>query len=228
MSKKWGSTTWDGANGGWRRATKTNKSRASILAATPPPDVAVVVGVDPGLKGGLAALRYPERSVYQFMPMPVVAGVIDAIKVAEWLLFIWKNDGPIFVGVEQQQIRYGGGANANALSNIANYGRLLAAIETAYRLGSCGIPNDSSHNVSTAVDTFSSGYVAFHPNMWQRHLFGVNTYDKADGIGYCQAHDWPTPRNRGGNVKDGITDAFCIAEYTVDMVRLALMAERGM
>lgn len=227
------------------RAAKLSKARGRILSAMPPSNVAIVVGIDPGKQGGLAALTYPHRGVYQYCPMPVIDGVVDSLAVAEWLLFIWKNAAPVFVGIEEQQIRYGrspvkrgadgkttggGWENANALSNISNYGRLLAAVESSYRLAFYGEPGAAGTKMagktSTGVDTFLPAYVAFQPNVWQHALFDRNTYDKNDGGGYCITHGYPTPRKRTGTLKDGITDAFCIASYTCQLVD-ELLASRG-
>lgn len=186
---------------------RVKKTREAVLSI-PPIEPDVVVGIDPGKRGGLAALTYPGKRVYNVYDMPIVDGVVDAMGIVNWLLAIWEKN-TVFVGIERQQARPG---QAGVVSNISNYGRILAAVEVAFHA--------AMYQREREYTDFRQSYVEFHPSYWQRALFGGNSYDKAIGIAYCRDAGWPVSTKKGGKPMDGITDALCIADYTANVVRI--------
>ncbi len=153
-----------------------------------------VLGIDPGLKGGLAVLRDIGGRVIaaDHMPMPVSDGEIDVGKIQD---FVIRNRVTRAI-LEKQQVR-GRQSGKGNFTIGANYGELRAVLKL------CGLDFDE-----------------VRPKKWQdwsgvtETKVGKDT--KTASINLCEAKGYPVPMtsNRSNaSPHDGIADAWHIAAW---------------
>lgn len=153
----------------------------------------VVLGIDPGLHGGLAVLTRDGDPV-DLKPMPVVGGEVDGNALAVYLLGIGVKHTPAMVAMEKVGARPGQGVCSMFTFGVG-YGMVRGILTTL------GIP----HELVT-------------PKKWQAHVVGGTDGPdpKAKALLYV------TRRFPGLNLKattrsrkphDGLVDAVCLAEY---------------
>lgn len=149
-----------------------------------------VLGIDPGLSGGLAFLTGTEIVLY---PMPTIAGRDFDIQEIKRLLLQYRPD---LTSVEQQ-ISMPGQGLSSTLQTGKGFGillGLLAALEMPHQV----IPAKSwQHKLFTGVlaklDTKAKSEIV------AKRIFPRADFRKSD---------------RARVAADGLTDAACIAEYT--------------
>lgn len=86
-----------------------------------------VVGLDPGLKGAMAALRL-DFSEYVAWKMPVISKSIDAVSVQQTLASLLSDGGIALCIVEEAQVMRKQGISS-ALTIGRNYGVLIGVLE---------------------------------------------------------------------------------------------------
>lgn len=148
-----------------------------------------VLGIDPGLSGGLALLSENEQ---WHAPVPVRDGNVVDI---EALLAILREQAIGRAIVERQQDRRGKG-EAGVATKWINYGRILAALELA------NVP-----------------YYEVHAALWHEQLGLSGTGDtKAAAVQFCEARGYPVPmtsERKDARPHDGIADAYCLAAWGI-------------
>lgn len=168
-----------------------------------------VIGVDPGLQGGLALLRGDDVPVV--IPMPIVRGGkgardqydVDSLRAR---LAVWSSGPRPRVVIERLQPLPGkfkrkGGKEVKAGGTIANYNRGLAQ---GLLVGICS--------------TLGISYELVSPRTWQREMLagtsGADTKQRsilAAGRLFPGVSLRPTERSR--KASDGMADALLIAAY---------------
>jgi Holliday junction resolvasome RuvABC endonuclease subunit len=145
----------------------------------------IILGIDPGKKGGLAFYNpYDDTFVYN-CPMPLdSAGMVDVLQIQDLIICNQAS----FAIIEKQQTR--GNQRGNMVIG-SNYGRLTAVIEL------CGLK-----------------YEEVRPKVWQKKL-GLNgdkqnTIDWCIRRGYAVPM---TSNNKNARHHDGVADAIAIAVY---------------
>ena len=158
-----------------------------------------IIGIDPGLKGGVGILK--DGELYNYFAMPTDGNRIDTHE-----LFISLNPYTYSVlptaYIEKQQTRGNQGGN---LTIGENSGRIKAVLEM---LG---------------ID-----YVEVDPKTWQRRMMAEELYQRGDdtkqaALLYCQNRAWQVPArsNRADSpFNDGISDALVIAAYGAELARV--------
>lgn len=149
----------------------------------------IIVGVDPGLNGGLAAVN-TETGAVEVAVMPVAGKEIDAAAVYQWI-FQQTTVEPAVVYLE----------NVHAMpknGSIAGFklGEAKGIIEGV--VGALGLP---------------LRMVA--PQTWKAVVLKGTRKDKAAAVDFCvRAYPSVNLRLDGKKVPhDGLADAICIAEY---------------
>lgn len=147
------------------------------------------MGVDPGLKGGLAAIR---QGMVMATPMPVAGGEIDAVAVAQWMRgIIGLEYDEVIVCVEKV-----GAMPKQGVSSTFTFGKGYGKI-----LGVCaalGMP-----------------ILLVTPQAWKKLVLEGTPKDKDAAIDYCR-RVWPMVPLilKGCRVPhDGMADALCLAEF---------------
>lgn len=154
----------------------------------------IFLGIDPGLKGGLAALKGPGESgpTASFCPMPVSGGEVDARAIGIWLWdFALKNDNQVVVCVEKVGAMPKQGVVSTFTFGVG-YGKILGAA------GALGMRAE-----------------LVTPQAWKKVVLAGTTKDKDAAVAYCM-RAWPglslvLPGCRVPH--DGCADALCIAEF---------------
>lgn len=168
------------------------------------PEGPYVVGVDPGLAGGIAALGI-DGTTLAAGPMPIARlgknrREIDAGALAEFFgAMPWP---PSLVVVERAFGMRGQGAGASFSFGLG-FGKVLGAIETL------GLP----HQLVT-------------PQAWKKSILAGTDKSKEAAVAYCRKR-FPSvdlrPTELSKVPSDGIADALCLAEWAR---RLAVGEER--
>ncbi len=149
----------------------------------------IILGIDPGKKGGLALLNATTGTIDLAVNMPInAAGMVDVCKVQQLII---ENDAHLAY-IETQQTR---GRQQGNLIIGTNYGRLTAVLEL------CGVtvvevsPHEWQKALSLNGD--KNEHIQWCENNW--HYVPFTSYKK-DGT--------PTAK---ATRHDGIADAICIA-----------------
>jgi hypothetical protein len=171
-----------------KRGDKGDRTRETILMQIKPITDGAVVGIDPGLNGGIGWILPTGEA--DAVPMPTTDGQVDYPKITDLLSTI----NPAAIIVEKQQVfrrRDGGGSEGpvGAFTMGMNYAWILAAVHP-YR------------------------HFIVRPQTWKTVLEGGTS--KAKAIAYAQKH-YPTvsllATPKCSKPSDGIADALCIAAY---------------
>lgn len=151
------------------------------------------IGIDPGLKGGIAALDRAGNPLGVW-PMPVAGGEVHAAGVADRLRVLLCHDGgPDQVRVCLEKV---GAMPKQGVSSTFRFGVGVGTL-----LGVCA--------------TLGLGVVLVPPPTWKRRILHGLPHDKDGAIRYCM-NRWPLVDlvQPGCRVPhDGIADALCLAEY---------------
>lgn len=153
----------------------------------------IAIGIDPGLKGGVAVItRETVRALY---PMPVLNKTLDCITLSEIIGAAGWSDDDIRVAVERQGYRLG---QTGVGTVLVNYGRILATLE----LGRCR-------------------YVEVTPPVWNRALkipAGLKGRAKKGEAFRIASQRWPGAIGQYNLTpsKDGMVEALLIATWALD------------
>ena len=145
-----------------------------------------VIGIDPGMKGGIAILD-TETNQMKAVPTPLIGKEIDYRRVHEALTFY----EPSIIVIEKVHAMPGQG-----VTSMFNFGLGYGAL--------------------VALSTVSTArLVLVTPQMWKKYVLAGTNKDKDAAIQFCN-HTYPNvnlilPRCR--NAHDGMTDAIYLAHY---------------
>lgn len=160
----------------------------------------VVVGIDPGQKGGLGALS-SDGKFLQVIPMPLAGKEVDFGQVASFLLSF--EDLQVVV-VEQVSAMRKKGVRQGTVSSFkfgANYGGLLGVVAA---LAAC------SPSLGDLL------LVRPLPQKWKSDVLEGTKKDKDASVAYVR-RSWPKANllatSRSRVLHDGMADALCLAEY---------------
>lgn len=148
----------------------------------------IYVGIDPGIKGGIAAIMEDGRWLWA-VPIPLLANnSMDAIAIHRLLT---KLGNPI-ICIERAQSAPGQGI-ASTFKYGVGYGNLIA--------------------IATLVS--SSRPTLVQSPIWKKEVLVGYTHDKAGAIKFCRDNFPGLNLIRPGcrTPCDGMADATCIAEY---------------
>jgi crossover junction endodeoxyribonuclease RuvC len=151
------------------------------------------LGIDPGLRGGIAALD-ATGAVIGTWPMPVAGGEINAAGLADLLRCVRCLDGQVDIA-------------RVCLEKVGAMPKQGVASTFAFGTG-WGIVR----GVCTAL---SVSVVLVPATVWKKRVLVGFTHDKNGALRLC-ASRWPTAELvlPGCRVPhDGIADALCLAEY---------------
>lgn len=146
----------------------------------------MIIGIDPGLNGGIAAL-YDNGEFYVVSPMPKVFDIyqmLDALKSDQ-------IDGPSFRIITEEPFIKPGTASQSTFTGLVNYGILLKSIHMC-----------------------DPWYCTVKPNVW-KSAFKLSK-DKQLSMNLCldlypESKEFIYGKN--GGMKDGLAEAILIAYY---------------
>ena len=150
-----------------------------------------IIGIDPGLKGGICVLDSSRPYIYEVLPMPVLGKEINSQAIRELIMI----HHPEIVAIERQQSFPGQGISSTFVTGD-NYGFLKGIV---------------------AGTGFS--YEIIHARRWQGEMLkGLPKGDKTKTSAAIMAiRLWPGQSwyasKRCTKVHDGMIDAALIAEY---------------
>ena len=151
-----------------------------------------IIGIDPGLKGGLAELD--ETFPSELIPMPVAGGEIDERAVRDWLDERVRSGCNLSVYLEKVHSMPKQGVKSTG-TFLAGWGLIRGIL--------CGL---------------SIPYQLVTPQAWQKDILaGLDRTDTKAAAYLFASRLWPTvdwretPRCRTPH--SGLVDAACIAEY---------------
>ena len=158
--------------------------------------MAVYVGIDGGLKGGIVVLT-DRCEVLRKWIMPIINGdkvefdIVTLNKIFDEIKLLYGDS--IIIGLEKAHTRPVQG--------------IRAAFTTGYCLGL----------FQGVLTSKGLGYEVINPSVWMKKIFvGINSDDKKVSVMYCQ-RKWPSidwrATERSSKIFDGLTDAACIAYY---------------
>lgn len=143
----------------------------------------IILGIDPGVKGGLAFYA-PSSDSVKSLPMPMYDGAVDVLKIQD--LIISHQVSAAYIEIQHVRGRQSGKGNYTIGKN---YGRLTAVLDL------CGIL-----------------FVELTPQRWQKPLGlngdKLNTILWCDANHY---HVPMTSNRRDARPHDGCSDAIAIA-----------------
>ena len=157
----------------------------------------ITVGIDPGLRGGIAALD-STGAVVGLWPMPVAGGEIHAAGVADLLRSLRCFDS--HQDVSRVCIEKVGAMPRQGVSSTFRFGTGWGMVR-----GVCA--------------TLGMGVHLAQPATWKKRVLLGLSHDKAGAVQYC-ANRWPhTPLILSGCrvPHDGLADALCLAAYAVHL-----------
>lgn len=151
------------------------------------------LGIDPGLRGGVAALD-PGGQVIGTWPMPVAGGEIHAAGLADLLRSLRCLDSHQDIG-------------RVCLEKVAAMPK--QGVSSTFTFGS------GWGMVRGVCAALAIPVLLVPPTVWKKRVLLGFTHDKAGALQFC-ASRWPTndlvlPGCRKPH--DGIADALCLAEY---------------
>ncbi len=151
------------------------------------------LGIDPGLKGGVAALDH-QGQVIGTWPMPVVSGEIHAVGLADLFRSLRCLDSHQDIG--RVCLEKVSSMPKQGVASTFTFGTGWGMVR-----GVCAAMNVSVSLVPATV--------------WKKRVLLGLPHDKAGAVQFC-ASRWPTaelvlPGCRKPH--DGIADALCLAEY---------------
>jgi crossover junction endodeoxyribonuclease RuvC len=153
----------------------------------------IVIGIDPGLGGGLAALV---DGLPVLLPMPVAGGEIDGNAVRAWLEARWREEPGTNLSVFLEKVHSMPKQGVASTFTFAAGWGLIRGI-----LCGLGIP-----------------YQLVTPQAWQKELLaGLDRTDTKAAAYLFASRLWPgvdwRASERSRKPHTGLVDAACIAEY---------------
>lgn len=158
----------------------------------------MVIGIDPGLKGAIAMITYPERKVYDLKKLPIIkSNSRSEIDKTQFESILWPlaEYNPI-VFVEKQQAMPKQGVTSVFTCGY-NYGVIVAIVHM------CRFP-----------------YYEVAPRVWAKKVFGINaaglkSFRKERNIKMATQlfPDANLVTERGRKPHDGFADALLLAYY---------------
>lgn len=153
----------------------------------------LTVGIDPGLRGGLAALN-PAGAVVGLWPMPVAGGEVHAAGLADLLRSLRCLDSHQDVGR----------VCLEKVSAMPKQG-----VSSTFRFGT------GWGMVRGVCAALAIPVVLVPPTVWKKQVLLGLPHDKAGAVQFCTSR-WPTadlvlPGCRVPH--DGLADALCLADY---------------
>jgi len=161
--------------------------------------MALYVGIDGGLQGGIVTLNEKCEVIRTFV-MPIIKGdkiefdVVEINRVFEQIIRDNNNTTEgLIVGLEKAAVRP------------------IQGIRAAFTTGLClGL-------FEGILTSKGIGYEIINPSIWMKQIFkGINSDDKKVSVMYCQRR-WPTTNwkatERSKIIHTGLSDAVCIAYY---------------
>ena len=153
----------------------------------------LIVGIDPGLRGGLAALA-PDGAVAGVWPMPVAGGEVHAAGVADLL------------------------RSLRCLDNLQDIG--LVCLEKVGAMPKQGVASTFRFGTGWGMVRGVCAALAMPvrlipPPVWKKRVLLGYPHDKDGAIRYCTDR-WPTVDliPAGCRVpQDGLAEALCLAAY---------------
>ena len=143
------------------------------------------VGIDPGLKGGLAVMLHDQTA--RAIPMPVAGDELDGRAISDWL----RGYNNVLVTVEKV-----GAMPGQGLSSTFKFGKGYGTV-----LGVCAA-------LGLRVELVT-------PQKWKGEVLAGTAKDKDAAIAYCRrvfpSVELILPRCRVPH--DGLADSLAIAEY---------------
>jgi crossover junction endodeoxyribonuclease RuvC len=157
----------------------------------------MIVGIDPGLDGGVAIIT-EAKGIVEVRPMPVIGTKGDGKRQIDGraLISMLKNGerDPEEISVcVVESVHAMKGQGVTSMFNFGmGYGRILGILETL--------------RIPTELVT---------PQKWKKHVLAGTPKDKTAAISYCQtAYPKCELILKGCRVPhDGMADALCMAEY---------------
>ena len=151
------------------------------------------VGIDPGLKGGLAALD-PTGAVVGLWPMPVAGGEVHAAGIADLLRSLRCFDSHQDIG--RVCLERVGAMPKQGVASTFRFGTGWGMVRGV--CAALGIP-----------------VVLVMPTAWKKRVLAGLPHDKDGAIRFCTSR-WPSadlilPGCRVPH--DGLADALCLAEH---------------
>lgn len=148
------------------------------------------IGIDPGIRGGVCALR-EDGTLQDLFVLPVVDGTLDVFSLAFFLTSCKDRIAMTFVEEPIAMPR-------QSVKSTLSSGKMHGAIRAV-------------------VDLCGAGFMDVSPKEWQREILGTTkgTSDKGLSITTAQGivgRDVLIPKNCRVP-HDGLADAVCIAEY---------------
>lgn len=149
----------------------------------------IVLGLDPGLSGGIAVLH--DAYTAEAIPTPVTSGDIDVAQLIRWIKLIKVEDRMIaYVEAVHAMPRQG-------VSSMFKFGYVTGVIHGVLR--TLGIP-----------------LKLVTPQAWKKQILAGTAKDKQAAIEYClrtypNINLFATERSKVHH--SGMADALCIAEY---------------
>lgn len=151
-----------------------------------------VIGIDPGMKGGIAILDTVTNQM-RAVPTPLVGKELDYRRVYEAITFY----DPHMVVIEKVHAMPNQG-----VTSMFNFGMGYGALVALASVGQARV-------------------VLVPPQMWKKHVLAGTSKDKEAAIQFCN-HTYPSvnlilPRCRKPH--DGMADSICLAHYGAHYVK---------
>jgi Holliday junction resolvasome RuvABC endonuclease subunit len=149
-----------------------------------------IIGIDPGLSGGVAIIRAPTDVTC--IVMPVSGGEVDAGLLAAWLL----RELPRPLSGTVAYVEKVGSMPKQGVASTFKFGKGYGQV-----LGML-----AALGIDTRLVT---------PQAWKKQVLAGTTQDKDAAIAYCRMR-WPgieLVQHRCRKPHDGLADALCIAAY---------------
>jgi len=153
--------------------------------------MAVIIGIDPGLSGALAALDYNTGNIVDLTDMPHADGRVTTALLAEWALLAVAA-----VGIEKV-----GSMPGQGVASTFKFGAAWGAVHGAF--------GAHRHRI-----------IDVRPQAWKKE-YGIKGGDKAakDKARRLAAERWPADAGLFARAKDdGRAEAALIAEYTRQLI----------
>lgn len=152
----------------------------------------MIIGIDPGQKGGLALLDHKTAAILDCLPMPATIPEIHSV-LNEWSLrSVMGFDRAAHVFVEQV-----GAMPKQGVTSMFTFGRHLGNLE----------------GILVAIKT---PYEFVRPQVWQKTFWGASTDSKTSALQACQRlypQQGLLATVRSKKAHDGLVDAILIARW---------------
>ena len=149
----------------------------------------IILGIDPGFKGGLSFLNPQDMSVKSY-PMPIIKGEKTSLD-KHAILDLFLEHSPEMMVIEKVGVRPGQGISSGF--TFGYYAGFFEGLASGLALP----------------------FIQLTPQAWMKDIFeGISKTDEKSSIRYCQ-NFWPknvwVASDRSRVPHDGMTDSACIA-----------------